>query len=71
MPAIEILAAETAEAVETSTGPSTKPSKQIRQFHALTVKDHVRLLLPFFVMGVLGGVARLRYSYSWPASSSF
>jgi len=32
----------------------------------LTLKDHARLLLPFRVMGILGGVARLEYPYWWP-----
>lgn len=67
MPAIEILAAETPETVETATEPAIEPSKKIRRFHALTFTDHVRLLLPFLVMGVLGGVARLKYFYLWPA----
>jgi hypothetical protein len=33
----------------------------------LTLTDHARLLLPFLGMGVLGGVARLKYPYWWPA----
>ena len=67
MPAIEILAAEAPEAVETPAEPVTEPSNKIRRFHALTFTDHVRLLLPFFFMGVVGGVARFRYFYWWPA----
>jgi hypothetical protein len=68
MPAFEILAAEPAENSETPATPPAKERKtRVRQFYALTLKDHARLLLPLLGIGVLGGVARLKYPYWWPA----
>ena len=69
MPAFEILAAEPAEERETpATTPPVKERKtRVRRFYALTLKDHARLLLPLLAMGVLGGAARVKYPYWWPA----
>jgi len=68
MPAFEILAAEPVEPGEPSATPSVKePRTRVQRFRPLTLKDHARLLLPLVVVGVLGGVARLKYPYWWPA----
>jgi len=68
MPAFEILAAEPVEPSEPSAAPLVKePKTRVQRFRPLTLKDHARLLLPLVVAGVLGGVARLRYPYWWPA----
>ena len=68
MPTLEILAAEPAEDSETPATPQAKEHKpKARRFYALTLKDHARLLLPLLAMGVLGGAARLKYPYWWPA----
>ncbi len=68
MPAIEILAAEPVEQGQTSTTPVVKESKpKIQRFRPLTLIDHARLLLPLLVVGILGGVARFKYPYWWPA----
>ncbi|HEU0049216.1 MAG TPA: hypothetical protein VFQ43_16620 [Nitrososphaera sp.] len=68
MPTFEVVATEP---VQDSGTPTTPPHSErrptVRRFHALTLKDHARLLLPFLVMGVLGGVARLEYPYWWLA----
>jgi hypothetical protein len=68
MSALEILAEE--PALDTRT-PATLPAKEretrVRRFYALGLKDQARLLLPLLGMGVLGGAARLKYSYWWPA----
>jgi hypothetical protein len=69
MPPIEILSVE--EASE-SAAPTTIPAKDRtparRRFYALSVKDHVRLLLPFLLAGAVGALARAKYPYWWPAS---
>lgn len=69
MPVFEIVAEETAPE---SGPPATLRAKvrkiRDRRFCALGPKDHVRLLLPLLVVGVLGGVARLKYPYWWPAN---
>ncbi|MBZ5655682.1 MAG: hypothetical protein LAO56_10435 [Acidobacteriia bacterium] len=68
MPAFEIVAAEPAESRETPATPSAEERKtRVQRFRSLTLKDHARLLLPFLVVGVLGGVVRLKYPYWWPA----
>lgn len=69
MSPIEILAED--EAVESA--PPSNPPSQVRRtlprrFYALSVKDHARLLLPFLLMGILGGLGRLKYPYWWPAN---
>jgi len=69
MQAFEILSAEQAGYVATPRTASAKEGKnRARRFHALSVKDHAQLLLPFLVIGVLGGVARLKYPYWWPVN---
>jgi hypothetical protein len=68
MSPIEILAVDEAVA---STPPSTAQVRKTtppRQFYALSLKDHARLLLPLLLMGILGAVARLKYPYWWPAN---
>lgn len=68
MPPIEILAAETTENNQPTETPKPKePKTRVRRFRPLGLKDHARLLLPFLVMGVLGGAVRLKYPYWWPA----
>ena len=68
MPAFEIVAEE--PALDSGT-PATLPAKEhktrVRRFCALGLTDHARLLLPFLAMGILGGAARLKYPYWWPA----
>ena len=69
MPTFEIVAEQT----ETETGtPAVLPAKErqtrVRRFQPLGLKDHVRLLLPLIVMGVVGAAARLKYPYWWPAT---
>jgi hypothetical protein len=68
MPALEIFAEE--PVVDSGT-PATLPAKErktrVRRFYALGLKDHARLLLPLLGVGVLGGAARLKYPYWWPA----
>ena len=69
MPPIEILSVD--EASE-SAAPTTIPAKDRtparRRFYALSVKDHVRLLLPFLLAGAVGVLARVKYPYWWPAN---
>jgi len=69
MPPIEILSVE--EASE-SAAPTTIPPKDRtpvrRRFYALSVKDHVRLLLPFLLAGAVGVLVRAKYPYWGPAS---
>src|ERR1700756_1976047 len=69
MPPIEILSVE--EASE-SAAPTTNPAKDRtparRRFYALSIKDHIRLLLPFLLAGAVGVLARVRYPYWWPAN---
>jgi len=69
MPPIEILTVE--EAAERA-APTSSPAKDSRsaprRFYALSLKDHIRLLLPFLVMGAVGVVTRIKYPYWGPAS---
>lgn len=69
MPPIEILSAEEASERE---APTTSPAKDRipmrRRFHALSVRDHIRLLLPFLLAGAVGVLVRVRYPYWWPAN---
>jgi hypothetical protein len=74
MPTFEILALEPVEyrePAETSAAPATpmakEPKIRVPRYRPLTLVDHARLLLPFLGAGVLGGVARLKYPYWWPA----
>lgn len=68
MPAFEIVAAEPEEQSETSATSSAGERKtKVQRFRPLTLRDHAYLLLPFLVVGLLGGVARLKYPYWWPA----
>ena len=69
MPPIEILSVE--EASERA-APTTIPAKDRtpirRRFYALSLKDHLRLLLPFLLAGAVGVLARTKYPYWWPAN---
>src|SRR5499433_204625 len=67
MPAIEILAEETAPDGETPVAlPAPERKTRVRRFYALGLKDHARLLLPFLGMAALGIVGRLKYPDWWP-----
>jgi hypothetical protein len=69
MPVFEIVAEETPPDTGTpSTLPAMDRKTRGRRFYALGLKDHARLLLPLLVVGVLGGAARLKYPYWWPAN---
>ena len=69
MPPIEILTAEESTEHEVPTPPPVKePRSKPRKFHALSFRDHARLLLPFIVAGLVGIVARLKYPYWWPGN---
>lgn len=69
MPPIEILTVDEATEKQAPTPPPAKePRSKPRRFYALSVKDHARLLLPFIVAGIVGGVARLKYPYWWPGN---
>jgi len=70
MPPIEILTVDEAAEKEapTTPPPMKEPRSKPRRFYALSLRDHVRLLLPFVVAGALGVVARLKYPYWWPAN---
>jgi hypothetical protein len=69
MQTFEIVAQDSAADSGPSVNSSAKEHKsRVRQFHALGIKDHARLLLPFLVVGILGGTARLKYPYWWPAT---
>ena len=69
MPPIEILTVDEATEKQAPTPPPVKePRSKPRRFYALSLKDHVRLLLPFVIAGLLGAVARLKYPYWWPAN---
>jgi hypothetical protein len=69
MAPIEILTAE--EATERA-APALAPAKENRsaprRFYALSPKDHLRLLLPFLMLGAVGVVTRIEYRYWWPAN---
>jgi hypothetical protein len=62
---IEIL---TVEGEEPKVSSPEKGKTMAPRFRRLTVKDHLRLLLPFLAFGVLGGLARFKYPYWWPAN---
>ena len=68
MPPIEILTVDEAAEKEAPTSPSPmkEPRNKPRRFYALSLKDHLRLLLPFVIAGSLGVAARLKYPYWWP-----
>ena len=69
MPPIEILTVDEANEKEAPAPASVKqPRSMPRRFYALSLRDHVRLLLPLVVAGVLGVVARLKYPYDWPGN---
>jgi hypothetical protein len=68
MSPIEILAEEAAESTAPMTSVVQERRTKPRRLHALSLKDHARLLLPFLAAGILGGVARLKYPYWWPAN---
>jgi hypothetical protein len=69
MPPIEILTVEEAAERAAPTPSLPQESKSApRRFYALSLKDHVRLLLPFLVLGVVGVVTRVKYPYWWPAN---
>ena len=69
MPPIEILAVDEAAENAAPAFPSVKEAKvKPRRFYALTFRDHLRLLFPFIVAGIIGGVARVKYPYWWPAN---
>jgi hypothetical protein len=69
MPPIEILTVE--EATERETPAPAPPKDRVperRRFHALSLRDHLRLLLPFLLAGAIGIAARVKYPYWWPAT---
>src|ERR1051325_7408236 len=69
MPPIEILTVdETAEREAPAPAPERESKSAVRQFHALSLKDHLRLLLPFLLLGAVGAATRVTYPYSWPAN---
>src|SRR5215471_5844717 len=69
MPPIEILAVEeAAERTAPTPSPASKSRSTPRRFYALSLKDHLRLLLPFLVLGAVGIVTRIEYPYQWPAN---
>jgi hypothetical protein len=69
MPPIEILTVEeAAERAAPTPAPAQESRSVPRRFHALSLKDHIRLTLPFLVFGAVGVVIRIEYSYSWPAN---
>jgi hypothetical protein len=70
MEAFEILSAggevrhEAANPVVAAEGSRVKR----RPMRQLSIRDYVRLLLPFLVLGLLGAVAKLKYPYWWPGT---
>jgi hypothetical protein len=69
MPPIEILSVEEAsERAAPTTVPARNRTPAQRRFYALSLKDHLRLLLPFLLAGGAGVVARTKYPYWWPAN---
>jgi hypothetical protein len=69
MSPIEILTVEEAAEREAPRASPAKESRSApRRFYALSLKDHIRLLLPFLVLGTVGIVTRIRYPYWWPAN---
>ena len=69
MPPIEILAVEeAAERAAPAISPARENRSAPRRFYALSLRDHLRLLLPFLVLGAVGVVTRIEYPYQWPAN---
>ena len=69
MPPIEILTVEEgAEREAPKAAPVSESRSTPRRFHALSIKDHFRLLAPFLLLGVVGVATRILYPYSWPAN---
>jgi len=69
MPPIEILTVDEAtEQAPPTPPPAKEPRSKPRRFYALSIRDHLRLLLPFLVAGAIGVVARLKYPYWWPGN---
>src|SRR5215475_3488174 len=69
MPPIEILTVdEASEKQAPAPPPVNEPRSKPRRFYALSLRDHMRLLLPLVVAGALGVVARLKYPYYWPGN---
>jgi hypothetical protein len=69
MPPIEILTVdEAAEREAPAPAPARESRSAPRRFHALTLRDHLRLLLPFLLLGAVGVATRITYPYSWPAN---
>lgn len=67
MPPIEILTVEEAAEREVPAPAPVKESRSApRRFHALSFRDHMRLLLPLLVLGTVGVVTRIKYPYFWP-----
>ena len=68
MPTFEIVAEEpTLDSGTPRMLPATEPETRVRRFCALGLTDYARLLLPFLALGILGGAAKLKYPYWWPA----
>lgn len=69
MPPIEILTVEEAAERAAPTPSNARESRSApRRFYALSLKDHLRLLLPFLLLGAVGVVTRIEYPYGWPAN---
>lgn len=69
MAPIEILTVEEgSERAVPPPAPAKEPRHKPRRFYALSFRDHLRLLSPFLIAGLVGGVARLKYPYWWPAN---
>lgn len=69
MPPIEILTVEEAAEREAPKAAPVRENRSApRRFHALSIKDHFRLLAPFLLAGVVGVVTRVMYPYQWPAT---
>lgn len=69
MAPIEILTVEEGtERAAPAPAPAKEPRHKPRRFYALSIRDHLRLLSPFLIAGAIGGIARLKYPYWWPAN---
>ena len=69
MPPIEILTVDEATEKEAPARPPLKEARsKPRRFYAMSLRDHVRLLTPFVVAGIVGVIARLKYPYWWPGN---
>ena len=69
MPPIEILTVEEATERAAPAPPAARESRSAaRRYYALSLKDHLRLLLPFLLLGAAGVATRLEYPYGWPAN---